>query len=105
MRLSFYVSCMSLYLCVRVCILSQFIQFVPLFFFFSSRRRHTRLVSDWSSDVCSSDLGPSAAGPSPRGCTRCAGGPPTARRAGDRKSVVEGKSGNLGGGINSKKKK
>src|SRR5438046_7323784 len=25
-------------------------------FFFSSRRRHTRLVSDWSSDVCSSDL-------------------------------------------------
>src|SRR5258706_9085291 len=23
-----------------------------LFFFFSSRRRHTRLVSDWSSDVC-----------------------------------------------------
>src|SRR5262249_58514432 len=27
-------------------------------FFFSSRRRHTRLVSDWSSDVCSSDLGP-----------------------------------------------
>src|SRR5437016_9904165 len=27
-----------------------------LVFFFSSRRRHTRLVSDWSSDVCSSDL-------------------------------------------------
>src|SRR5262249_56390924 len=27
-----------------------------LLFFFSSRRRHTRLVSDWSSDVCSSDL-------------------------------------------------
>src|SRR5438046_5272483 len=26
------------------------------FFFFSSRRRHTRLVSEWSSDVCSSDL-------------------------------------------------
>src|SRR5215213_6661607 len=26
------------------------------FFFCSSRRRHTRLVSDWSSDVCSSDL-------------------------------------------------
>src|SRR5437016_9352218 len=30
--------------------------FVFSFFFFSSRRRHTRLVSDWSSDVCSSDL-------------------------------------------------
>src|SRR3989454_5256584 len=28
-----------------------------LFFFFSSRRRHTRLQGDWSSDVCSSDLG------------------------------------------------
>src|SRR5256885_8131401 len=27
-----------------------------LFFFFSSRRRHTRLQGDWSSDVCSSDL-------------------------------------------------
>src|SRR5262245_65173253 len=28
-----------------------------LLFFFSSRRRHTRCLSDWSSDVCSSDLG------------------------------------------------
>src|SRR5690606_40729088 len=28
------------------------------FFFFSSRRRHTRFSRDWSSDVCSSDLGP-----------------------------------------------
>src|SRR5256885_16279629 len=27
------------------------------YFFFSSRRRHTRLQGDWSSDVCSSDLG------------------------------------------------
>src|SRR5437879_7679075 len=26
-------------------------------FFFSSRRRHTRSIGDWSSDVCSSDLG------------------------------------------------
>src|SRR5256885_9434538 len=31
-------------------------------FFFSSRRRHTRLQGDWSSDVCSSDL---PAGPAP----------------------------------------
>src|ERR687891_851613 len=30
------------------------------FFFFSSRRRHTRLQGDWSSDVCSSDLPPAA---------------------------------------------
>src|SRR5690348_11771641 len=29
-------------------------------FFFSSRRRHTRWTGDWSSDVCSSDLGPSS---------------------------------------------
>src|SRR5437764_2962522 len=40
-------------------------------FFFSSRRRHTRYIGDWSSDVCSSDLhargrrvGGSAAAPS-----------------------------------------
>src|SRR2546430_6947088 len=32
-------------MCCRVC------------FFFSSRRRHTRFDCDWSSDVCSSDLG------------------------------------------------
>src|SRR5205085_12425837 len=29
-----------------------------IFFFFSSRRRHTRFDCDWSSDVCSSDLDP-----------------------------------------------
>src|SRR6266576_7005568 len=29
-----------------------------MFFFFSSRRRHTRSLRDWSSDVCSSDLLP-----------------------------------------------
>src|SRR2546426_7315139 len=29
---------------------------IYVFFFFSSRRRHTRLQGDWSSDVCSSDL-------------------------------------------------
>src|SRR5256885_12941560 len=31
-------------------------QMIVLCFFFSSRRRHTRLQGDWSSDVCSSDL-------------------------------------------------
>src|SRR5690606_12785080 len=30
---------------------------IVFFFFFSSRRRHTRFSRDWSSDVCSSDLG------------------------------------------------
>ena len=33
-----------------------FFFFFVFFFFFSSRRRHTRCLSDWSSDVCSSDL-------------------------------------------------
>src|SRR5215213_235565 len=37
--------------------------FCQCLFFFSSRRRHTRLVSDWSSDVCSSDLPTELAGP------------------------------------------
>src|SRR3989454_2670677 len=31
-------------------------RYVCVLFFFSSRRRHTRLQGDWSSDVCSSDL-------------------------------------------------
>src|SRR5262245_63569535 len=30
-------------------------EFTETLFFFSSRRRHTRCLSDWSSDVCSSD--------------------------------------------------
>src|ERR1035441_10731562 len=34
----------------------RFFSRVFTFFFFSSRRRHTRCLSDWSSDVCSSDL-------------------------------------------------
>src|SRR5437762_14131677 len=35
------------------------------FFFFSSRRRHTRYIGDWSSDVCSSDLFERASVPLP----------------------------------------
>src|SRR5256885_10415023 len=35
---------------------SDDISLLCIFFFFSSRRRHTRLQGDWSSDVCSSDL-------------------------------------------------
>src|SRR6476661_2652611 len=38
-----------------------------IFFFFSSRRRHTRFKCDWSSDVCSSDLLRRAADASPAG--------------------------------------
>src|SRR5204863_1427567 len=33
-----------------------FLFFLSYVFFFSSRRRHTRSLRDWSSDVCSSDL-------------------------------------------------
>src|SRR2546430_12385789 len=36
------------------CVSHMFLSVV--FFFFSSRRRHTRFDCDWSSDVCSSDL-------------------------------------------------
>src|SRR4051812_50004595 len=37
-------------------------------FFFSSRRRHTRLTCDWSSDVCSSDLSGEDSAPGWGGC-------------------------------------
>src|SRR5258705_11863652 len=87
--------------------------------FFPSRRRHTRCLSDWSSDVCSSDLSAVALAPAPRhvwwrtsgrrrksycrpsrslACLPC-------REAEDRKSVVLGKSGDLGGRRIIKKKK
>src|SRR5260370_17890457 len=39
-------------------------------FFFSSRRRHTRFKCDWSSDVCSSDLNPVET-KGERNCPRC----------------------------------
>src|SRR5262245_62626785 len=47
---------LSLWLCS--CFLVMCCAFIVCvtFFFFSSRRRHTRCLSDWSSDVCSSDL-------------------------------------------------
>src|SRR5688572_23465533 len=37
--------------------MSKFVDEARFLFFFSSRRRHTRFDCDWSSDVCSSDLG------------------------------------------------
>src|SRR5438046_3287357 len=43
-------------MCIFICLCIVFCICFFFFFFFSSRRRHTRLVSDWSSDVCSSDL-------------------------------------------------
>src|SRR5256885_7602404 len=103
------------------------------FFFFSSRRRHTRLQGDWSSDVCSSDLAgrrvpwcrrssargllaPRAGRRSHRrgprrgdaGVSPAVGPRPRqgdVERGGDRESVVEGKSVDLGGGRIIKKKK
>src|SRR5262245_62459346 len=70
------------------------------FFFFASRRRHTRCLSDWSSDVCSSDLGPcrSRAGTEPGRChlrlrCRVLGGSARvsrARRAGDLRRALRG---------------
>src|SRR2546430_14293835 len=87
---------------------------MKVFFFFSSRRRHTRFDCDWSSDVCSSDL------VSDRDLVgiidhrhfgnRADGENETLRRIDyggekDRKSVVEGKRVDLGGRRIIKKKK
>src|SRR2546430_5162522 len=44
-----------------------------MFFFFSSRRRHTRFDCDWSSDVCSSDLLTGSPFPAGRGTFSLAG--------------------------------
>src|SRR5690606_41199391 len=54
------------------------IQVEHFYFFFSSRRRHTRFSRDWSSDVCSSDLGGRGSPPAgfarlPRASLRAAG--------------------------------
>src|SRR5437867_11809326 len=78
------------------------------FFFFSSRRRHTRSYGDWSSDVCSSDLNMFDRHEHVSLDLRV-----TLERlaheerpdAEDRKSVVYGKSVDLGGRRSIKKKK
>src|SRR5690349_23155644 len=44
-----------------------------LTFFFSSRRRHTRSLRDWSSDVCSSDLCAGICAPADDLAGRCSG--------------------------------
>src|SRR2546430_6720922 len=91
-----------------------------VFFFFSSRRRHTRFDCDWSSDVCSSDLNQHQParifgkfGDDRRQAQLLQGqnlvGNQTQRggqvAALDRKSVVWGKSVDLGGRRIIKKKK
>src|SRR5256886_7934356 len=114
--------CISLY--ILYCVSVSFI-----FFFFSSRRRHTRFDCDWSSDVCSSDLHPpSREGVGPGRLDRDVAHPgaPAIRPAdrdrflgpvggrlhhqgtvwrGGRESGVEGKRVDLGGGRIIKKKK
>src|SRR5258705_2825544 len=62
-------------------------------FFFSSRRRHTRCLSDWSSDVCSSDLkmGTDA--------TAAAGPGATAASASDAEILTYGKAEGLFAGV------
>src|SRR5215467_16039153 len=74
------------------------------FFFFSSRRRHTRLQGDWSSDVCSSDLRETARREGCR-CQITHPGGTVSTSPEDRKSVVKGKSVDLGGRRIIKKKK
>src|SRR5205809_4920337 len=46
---------------------------LEIFFFFSSRRRHTRCSRDWSSDVCSSDLATMATDPTGSTCADSVG--------------------------------
>src|SRR5438094_2877628 len=57
----FACSRLRVHACRRFNSLLQFCEsglgYSPCNFFFSSRRRHTRSYGDWSSDVCSSDLG------------------------------------------------
>src|SRR5690554_8031635 len=82
--------------------MNQMITIKQLFFFFSSRRRHTRCGRDWSSDVCSSDL---AATPPISSATSMAIGEVTdlgARRSEERRV---GKSVDLGGRRTIKKKR
>src|SRR2546430_16354632 len=74
------------------------------FFFFSSRRRHTRFDCDWSSDVCSSDLGSWSA------CTVCWDSVITAlsagqSRSGERRVGEEGRSRWAADHLKKKKKK
>src|SRR6266568_3344210 len=72
-----------------------------VWFYFSSRRRHTRWNCDWSSDVCSSDLtraGPRRArGGAARVQAETRGGGTRPSAMAGRKSVVQGKSVDLGG--------
>src|SRR5690349_7044709 len=81
LQFSIVVFTLSLGVCVYIFLLYFFFLFL-FFFFFSSRRRHTRSLRDWSSDVCSSDLGRWRT----RSSTSASGNPrpPSPRRGGTR---------------------
>src|SRR5437870_13690594 len=94
--------------CVDVCVLIGSVGAV-FAFFFSSRRRHTSWPRDWSSDVCSSDLVYDRADKvleiDWRSIMAIAGVPATAWEMARSEERREGKSVDLGGPGNSKKKK
>src|SRR5256885_6932313 len=64
-----------------------------VFFFFSSRRRHTRLQGDWSSDVCSSDLWQ----PPPPRAPACGLGLPGCRLSGSLPTEPDARTGTAAG--------
>src|SRR5437899_8856382 len=92
----------------RYCYCLFFLILFFFFFFFSSRRRHTRCLSDWSSDVCSSDLDwcylNNFADPQQPRCLSLPGGRGAAFEARSEERRV-GKSVDLGGRRIIKKKK
>src|SRR2546422_1874010 len=55
-RSVFATSSLCYFRSLTVVLFLSWVSSLHLFFFFSSRRRHTRCSRDWSSDVCSSDL-------------------------------------------------
>src|SRR6266542_6317344 len=79
------------------CICFQLLLIIVVPFFFSSRRRHTRCYRDWSSDVCSSDLGSapapgSAAAPGSAPAPDLAAGPAGSPRSEERRVGKECRS-------------
>src|SRR3546814_2006230 len=42
--------------CIRICVVSSVLCYIVLFFFFKQKTAYEMRISDWSSDVCSSDL-------------------------------------------------
>src|SRR2546429_6287951 len=63
-----------------MCACVELMSGISYFFFFSSRRRHTRCSRDWSSDVCSSDLSTSRPKPAVPAASRTGLGKSTPKR-------------------------